>query len=110
MRRRTKYDGVVYPISVEPPVALADVASMLDSRIREGFSATLKPAATGFTPLDEYLSGGLHVEDLVLVGGIQGVGKTVSILQMARSVALQDRLAIIVCYEHSPIHLFFRLT
>ncbi|MCD6286135.1 MAG: hypothetical protein J7M39_09520 [Anaerolineae bacterium] len=109
MRRRTKYDEVVYPISVEQPVALADMASMLDSRIREGFSATLKPAATGFTPLDEYLSGGLHVEDLVLVGGIQGVGKTVSILQMARSVALQDRLAIIVCYEHSPIHLFFRL-
>jgi len=102
-------EDVVYPISVDPPTSLADVATMLDARIRGGLAETLQPVATGFTPLDEYLSGGLHVEDLVVVGGIQGVGKTVSILQMARSTALQGRLAVIVCYEHSPIHLFFRL-
>ena len=108
MARRDSRE-VVYPISVEPPLPVAEVVDVLDGRIRGSFAETLRPVATGFSPLDEYMSGGFHAEDLVLVGGIQGVGKTVAILQMARAAALQGRLGIVVCYEHSPIHLLFRL-
>ena len=108
MRPDRKKD-VVYPISVEPPVPVSDIVGVLDGRIRGNFARTLEPVRTGFTPLDDYLSGGFHAEDLVLIGGMQGVGKTVAVLQMAREVALQGRPAIVVCYEHSPIHLFFRL-
>ncbi len=100
---------VVYPISVDPPVPVADVIGALDERIRGGFVETLRPVSTGFRLLDEYMSGGFHAEDLVLIGGIQGVGKTVAVLQMARAAALQGRPGIVVCYEHSPIHLLFRL-
>ena len=107
MREKTK--DVVYPISVEPPAPLADVVSVLDGRIRGNLAEMLHPVKTGFEPLDEYMSGGFHVEDLALVGGMQGVGKTVSVLQMARAAALQGRLSVIVCYEHSPVHLLFRL-
>lgn len=107
IRRNTK--DVVYPIMVEPPVSVGDVVSMLDRRIRGTFAETLRPVKTGFDPLDEYMSGGFHAEDLILVGGMQGVGKTVAILQMARAAALQGRKAIVVCYEHSPTHLFFRM-
>lgn len=107
MTRKTK--DVVYPISVEPPAPVADVVDVLDDRIRGSFAETLRPVKTGLNPLDEYMSGGFHAEDLVLVGGMQGVGKTVSILQMARTAALQGRLSIIVCYEHSPVHLLFRM-
>lgn len=108
MARRDSTE-VVYPISVEPPPPVAEVVNVLDGRIRGSFAETLRPVATGFRPLDEYMSGGFHAEDLVLVGGIQGVGKTVAVLQMARVAALQGRLSIVVCYEHSPIHLLFRL-
>jgi len=100
---------IVYPIAVEPPVPLADVAVALDRRIRGNLAEVLRPVRTGFSPLDRYLGGGFHAEELVLVGGIQGVGKTVAVLQMAREAALRKRLAIVVCYEHSPLHLFFRL-
>jgi replicative DNA helicase len=106
---RGKTKDVVYPISVEPPTPVGDVVSVLDGRIRGSFAETLRPVGTGFEPLDEYMSGGFHAEDLVLVGGMQGVGKTVSILQMARAAALQGRLSVIVCYEHSPVHLLFRM-
>ena len=99
-----------YPISVSPPTPVVPgVVSQLNKRIKEGYAVTLRPVPTGFDPLDQYMSGGFHSEDLVLIGGIQGVGKTVSMLQIARSTALHNRQAIVVCYEHSPIILLFRL-
>ncbi|MEA3376965.1 MAG: DnaB-like helicase C-terminal domain-containing protein, partial [Chloroflexota bacterium] len=68
------------------------------------------PIPTGFTPFEEYLGSGLHGEDLWLVAGMQNTGKTVAVLQMARNVASSGRpLAIVVCYEHSPVYLFHRV-
>lgn len=69
-----------------------------------------RPIPTGFTPLDTYLGGGLQAEDMVLLGGPQGVGKTVAVLQMARNIAQAGHaLAIVVCFEHSEIYLLLRL-
>lgn len=71
--------------------------------------ASARPAATGFDLLDRVLDGGLRVHDLMLIGGTPGVGKTVAALQMARSVAQQDRPALYVCYEHDAAALYARL-
>ena len=55
------------------------------------------------------LGGGFRAQELVLLGGRPGVGKTIAALQWARSIALQGRTALYVCYEHSPQVLLGRL-
>jgi replicative DNA helicase len=105
---RTK-SSVHFSALVEPPVPLASVIGELDQRIRGSLARTLRPVAIGLDPITAYLGGGFHPEELVLIGGMQGVGKTTAVLQMARSVALQNRLAIIVCYEHSRLVLLYRM-
>jgi hypothetical protein len=103
-------DKVVLPVGVPEPQTLGDVVNDLDRRLREGRLEDYLPIPTGFMPLDEYLGGGLHAEDLTLVGGMQNVGKTVAVLQMARNIAASGRaLAVVVCYEHSPLYLLHRL-
>ena len=101
---------VVLPVGVPEPQTLGDVVNDLDRRLREGRLEDYLPIPTGFTPLDEYLGGGLHAEDLTLIGGMQNIGKTVAVLQMARNIASSGRaLAVVVCYEHSPLYLLHRL-
>jgi len=64
---------------------------------------------TGFEPLDDVLGGGVRPQDLLLLGGRPGIGKTVASLQWARWMAMQGQTAIYVCYEHSPQSLLGRL-
>lgn len=64
---------------------------------------------TGFDPLDLALDGGLNAEELVLVGGRPGVGKTVMLTQLARTAALAGRRAVYVSYEHSERAMLARL-
>lgn len=63
---------------------------------------------TGMFPLDDVLGGGFRPQDLVLLSGRPGAGKTIMALQWARSVARQGANAIYVCYEHSPESLLER--
>jgi replicative DNA helicase len=101
---------VILPVGVPEPQTLGAVVDDLDQRLRSGRVEDYRPIATGFVPLDEYLGGGLHAEDLVLIGGIQNVGKTVLVLQAARNIARKGRaLPVVVCYEHSPLYLVHRL-
>jgi len=65
--------------------------------------------ATGFDPLDAALGGGVGVQDLVIVGGRPGVGKTVVALQWARWMAMQGRPVVFACYEHGERALLARL-
>lgn len=97
------------PVGATFPRTVYEIASEFDQRLRSGKLANYRPISTGFTPLDDYLGGGLQSEDLVLLGGPQGVGKTVAVLQMARNIALSKRLAIVVCFEHSEVYLYHRL-
>lgn len=69
----------------------------------------LTPFPTGFEPFDAVLGGGLHAEDLVLVGGRPGVGKTIAMLQWARRTAMAGYDAVFVCYEHGEDALLTRL-
>ena len=84
---------------------LADAEANRSDRLPD----RLTPFPTGFEPLDSVLNGGLHAEDLVLVGGRPGIGKTVATLQWAREVAIAGREAVYACYEHGEDALAARL-
>lgn len=64
---------------------------------------------TGFEPLDHVLGGGFRPQELVLLGGRPGVGKTIAALQWARWNALRGHTSLYVCYEHAPEILLGRL-
>lgn len=88
---------------------LSDVLSETDARLRRGESAAQAPWATGFVPLDGYLSGGLRPGDLTLLGGPQGLGKTTLALQMARQIIARGHAVLYVSYEHDAVNLLERL-
>jgi replicative DNA helicase len=68
------------------------------------------PLATGFDPLDGLIGGGLRKTELVLLGGAQGIGKTVTALQIARNIVTRpDQFVFFVSYEHTEAHLMSRL-
>ena len=96
------------PIGVSYPRSVYEVVTDFNRRLRDG-KLSYRPIPTGFMPLDTYLGGGLQAEDLVLLGGPQGVGKTVAVLQMARNIARAGRATIVVCFEHSEVYLYHRL-
>jgi replicative DNA helicase len=68
------------------------------------------PIPTGFPALDRHINRGLRKTELVLLGGAQGVGKTIVSLQIARNIAANtDYYVYYVSYEHSEVHLMHRL-
>ena len=67
------------------------------------------PFATGFSPLDDVLCGGIRAGDLLLLGGKPGQGKTIAALQWARHAARTGHTAIYACYEHDEVTLLTRL-
>ncbi len=72
-------------------------------------SAPRAAHATGFEPLDEVLDGGLFPQNLTLVGGQPGVGKTIATLQWATHMAAQGAFVAYACYEHDEAALLTRV-
>lgn len=68
-----------------------------------------RPFTTGMGLLDAILEGGFKLHDLVLVGGLPGVGKTIGALQWARNAARSGRPVVFICYEHDVNELLARL-
>lgn len=68
-----------------------------------------RPFCTGLDPLDHALHGGFTSQDLVLVGGKPGVGKTIAALQWARNMVLDGAHVVFACYEHTAKLLTSRL-
>lgn len=95
------------PTSVEPVTAAAALRRA-DAGVRDG-SALARVWATGLTPLDTQLDGGLHAGDLALLAGAQGTGKTTLALQVARNACRRGESAVVVCYEHTSAQLLERL-
>jgi replicative DNA helicase len=91
------------------PRTVANVLNELDAEIRSGDAQTLVPVPTQFTPLDAVMGGGIRPGDLMLVGGMPGVGKTIVTLQWARNMAAAGYTSIYVCYEHEESALLGRL-
>lgn len=65
--------------------------------------------ATNFDPLDDVLGGGFSPQDLILLGGKPGVGKTIAMLQWARNIAANGNRVVFASYELSERNLLSRL-
>jgi len=92
------------------PRSLSQVLKEADRRVVQGELDEYLPIPTGFDQIDRLIGGGLRRTELVLLGGAQGIGKTITALQMARNLALNEATyAFYVSYEHSEVHLLNRL-
>ena len=85
------------PAGLRWPLTIQDVVREFNEGVEEGTPEDYVFVPLGFSPLDEMLGGGLMVDDLLLVGGPPGDGKTSFCLQAARNVALTGRPALLVC-------------
>jgi replicative DNA helicase len=92
------------------PRTLSQVLTETNDMVVRGDLSEFIPLPTGFDPLDGLIGGGLRKTELVLLGGAQGIGKTISALQMARNIAMRnDQYAFYLSYEHTETHLMNRL-
>jgi replicative DNA helicase len=92
------------------PRSLTQVLKEANQMVVQGELDEYLPIPCGFDQIDRLIGGGLRRTELVLLGGAQGIGKTVTALQMARNLALNEATyAFYLSYEHSEIHLLNRL-
>jgi replicative DNA helicase len=92
------------------PRTLAQVLNEANEQIMQGDLSSYIPIPTGFDPLDAAIGGGLQRGELILLGGAQGIGKTITALQMARNVVKSSNMyAFYLSYEHPEAHLMNRL-
>lgn len=92
------------------PRTLAQVLNEANDQIISGDLSSYIPIPTGFDPLDSAIGGGLQRGELVLLGGAQGIGKTITALQMARNIIRSGKMyAFYLSYEHPEAHLMNRL-
>ncbi len=92
------------------PRTLSQVIAEANDRVVQGDLVDYVPLPTGFDPLDGYIGGGLRKTELILLGGAQGIGKTIATLQIARNIAMRnDQYAFYLSYEHTETHLMHRL-
>ncbi len=92
------------------PRSLNQVLREVDRRVIEGELDEYLPTPTGFDQIDRLIGGGLRRTELLLMGGAQGIGKTITAMQWARNLALNEATyAFYITYEHSEVHLLNRL-
>lgn len=92
------------------PRSLTQVLNEANRMVVEGELDDFLPVPTGFDQIDRMIGGGLRKSELVLLGGAQGIGKTICALQMARNIALYEGFyTIYISYEHNETHLLNRL-
>lgn len=99
------------PIIETPRPDVPTFARSINTILDDGLASTSEHYVipTGFEPLDTALDGGMRTSDLVLVGGLPGIGKTIATLQWARNMAAGGLPVIYACYEHDEGSLFSRL-
>ncbi len=96
--------------SAHLPRTLTQVLNEANERVIQGDLVDYVPMSTGFDPLDGFVGGGLRKTELTLLGGAQGIGKTIATLQIARNIAMRpDQYAFYLSYEHTETHLMHRL-
>jgi replicative DNA helicase len=91
------------------PVSVAEILDKIHNETAHGTVAGFTSYETGFDILDKTISGASKKE-LILIGGAQGVGKTILAMQIARNIAESNQAhCLYICYEHDPNYLFKRL-
>jgi replicative DNA helicase len=97
-------------IGAHLPRTLSQVINEADEKVIQGDLEDYVPLPTGFDPLDGLIGGGLRKTELTLLGGAQGLGKTIATLQIARNIAMRpDQYVFFLSYEHTEAHLLHRL-
>lgn len=86
------------------PTSLADVRSAALDMDRHR-----RVVPTGFRALDRVLVGGLRTQNLTIIGGRPGAGKTIALLQWTRAMARRGETVVVACYEHDERTLMDRL-
>ncbi|MDA3039835.1 MAG: hypothetical protein O3C27_09970 [Actinomycetota bacterium] len=95
--------------SVSLTVTHTSITGLLHDLATISHGAGTRATPTGFTPLDMVLDGGFIAQELVLLGGRPGVGKTLTALQRARAAAAAGRTVAYICYEHDEVALLGRM-
>ena len=91
------------------PRAVSEVMDDLHHRTLKGRISGFRNFPCGFEALDRTIQG-MAQGELILIGGAQGVGKTIMALQMARNLAYSQTAKVLyVCFEHSEEYLIKRL-
>ena len=86
------------------------VSTLLESPARGiGAARDERRLPTDMEPLDRLLGGGFGRNDLVLLGGHPGVGKTIAALQWARAMARSGAKVVVASFEHDQRTLLGRL-
>ncbi len=107
---RTSQSGAQPARGGYSPRSLKQVLVEADQMVVQGELGEFLPIPTGFDQIDRIIGGGLRRTELVLLGGRQGIGKTVCALQMARNLALNEATyAFYISFEHNEVHLLNRL-
>jgi replicative DNA helicase len=112
MAERPGNDGVIGEgRGANIPRTLAQVLNDSNAALDRGDLSSYVPIPTGFDPLDAAIGGGLQRGELILLGGAQGIGKTIGALQMARNIVRgsPNMFAFYLSYEHTEGHLMNRL-
>jgi replicative DNA helicase len=105
-----QYDGPPGVRGAHVPRTLAQVLNEANEAIIRGDLSNYIPIPTGFDPLDAAIGGGLQRGELILLGGTQGIGKTITALQIARNIAKSSNMfTFYLSYEHTETHLMNRL-
>ncbi len=91
------------------PTTATHVLSALLTDQDDGALVRSEPLSTGFDVLDSALGGVIRATELLLLGGLPGVGRTVAALHMARNLARDGSPVVYACYEHTAGDLFSRL-
>ncbi len=92
------------------PRTLTQVINEANEAVIRGDLSNYIPVPTGLDPLDAAIGGGLQRGELVLLGGAQGIGKTITAMQIARNIAKSSNMyAFYLSYEHTEAHLMNRL-
>ncbi len=87
-----------------------DVLTAVDEALATRRFVAPPSLPTGFSPLDGHLAGGLRPGDLMVIGALQGVGKTTFALQIARNVvASAAGAALYASFEHDDLALLERI-
>jgi len=110
IQQRDKLRGRKDRNAAHMPRTLAQVMNEANDMVVRGDLSEYVPLPTGFDPLDGMIGGGLRKTELVLLGGAQGIVKTIATLQIARNIAMRSgQFAFYLSYEHTETHLMNRL-
>ena len=86
-----------------PKATFSGLGDLLHPEQASRISSMHDPRPTGFNAIDSILAGGLAPEELVVIGGRPGVGKSITLVQWARNLAHAGRDVVLACYEHSEL-------